>query len=655
MMRGFCAVTLLVLTFATISPMVHGQCDDAYDNVICVTKIDSAAGAQFNAHDGSLTPFWSTIGGDYFELTPDNSQYCHESVCGFTGPHDGKMYVKLAATHACLYVYVEVQDNVWVDWTDPGSYGDDSVMLFFDELTGDEVWNCSDCHAAPYGARMSYTTEYFLVFMGGADIPDELRAGYYDMATYTFVYQGDQGIFTRDEALEKWGLEVEVIETDATHKVQEWRFPWTMIGEGGITPGTDISGRLFAFCAGYNDKDGDNEQPHKLRWPGPQDPWFPDAETNQWGNFVVPSGMVVTEPGDPVPPPPPPPPPDPSTRKTVIRATKLDSATAATFSATDGSLSSFWTSVTEDTIHLVPEDNRTCYDTSGRLCGFTDSTDAALHVKVAASRSDLYIYAEARDNSWATWSDPARYGDDSFTIFLDEKTADSVWNCPSCHTAPSGARMSNTSRQFLAFMRSVTMPDKLKVRRYDPNRYAWVYGGAEDVVSFSDARVRYGLELEVVQLGANRTAQEWRLSWAGLGSGLTEGTELSNRRVAFCVGYNDIDQGDSSPDWLRWPGPRDPWLTDSRLQSAAGNQWGDILLPADLGTVDIDGIVGSKIARAAPGRIQSPYASVDLFTLTGRRIRAEQVERTHGTAGVMVQRRVMHDGRVVVERVPGVR
>jgi len=658
MTRFLCTVT--ILTFTAFSPAAYGQCNDAYDNVICVTKIDSAAGAQFNAHDGALTPFWSTIGGDYFELTPDNAQYCDTSSCGFTGPQDAKMYVKLAATQACLYLYIEVQDNVWVDWTDPNSYGDDSVDLYFDEMTGEEVWTCTDCHAAPYGARMSYATQDFQVFMGASATPTELRMGYYNEATYTWVHQDGLNVFTFDEIREKVGLEVEVVEIDATHKVQEWKFPWVGLGGGGLWVGTDLSNRKLAFCAGYNDKDGDNDQPHKLRWPGPRDPWLTAdfyEYGNQWGDMLLPPNMgVVIAPGDPVPPPPPPPPPDPSTRKTVVRATKLDSVAAATFSATDGSLSSFWTTVADDSIHLVPEDERTCYDTSGHLCDFTDSTDATLHVKVAASRSDLYIYAEARDNVWVNWSDSTRYGDDSFTIFLDERTADGVWNCAACHTAPSGARMSNTSRQFIAFMRNTSMPDKLKVRRYDPNRYTWVYSGAQDLVSFDDARVRYGLEVEAVQLGGDRRAQEWRLSWAGLGSGLAEGAELSNRRVAFCVGYNDVDQSGGAPDWLRWPGPRDPWLSDTRLQSAAGNQWGDILLPADLGTVDLDGVVGAQLARPAVGPGPSPYVSVNTYTLTGRRVASGTTSRVGKAAtGVVIQRRVMRDGAVVIKRLPAVR
>ncbi len=282
--------------FGGVVATAYGQCDDARDDVLCVSRIDAAAAAGFDASDGQLSAFWNSLEGDYFELTPDNAQYCDTGSCGFTDPADGKLYVKAAATNEALYIFFEVQDNVWVDWTDPNSYGDDSVDMYFDEMSGEEVWNCTDCHAAPYGARMSYNTQQFQVFMGASSVPTELRMSYYDEASYSWVHRDGLNVFTFDEIKEKIGLEVEVVETDATHKVQEWKFPWTGIGGGGLTDGTDIGGRLLAFAGGYNDKDGDNDQPHKLRWPGPRDPWLTaDHETlgNQWGDLKVPEGIVV--------------------------------------------------------------------------------------------------------------------------------------------------------------------------------------------------------------------------------------------------------------------------------------------------------------------------------------------------------------------------
>ena len=74
-------------------------------------------------------------------------------------------------------------------YSDPNSYGDDSVDLYLDEMPADEVWDCTACHAAPYGARMSYTSQQYQVFMGGTSIPTEFRLSHYDEATYTWVYR----------------------------------------------------------------------------------------------------------------------------------------------------------------------------------------------------------------------------------------------------------------------------------------------------------------------------------------------------------------------------------------------------------------------------------------------------------------------------------
>ncbi len=283
---GFVVAGSGICGFAAAS---HGQCNDAYDDVLCVSKLDAAAASGFDATDGQLSGFWGSLEGDYFEIDPSNSQFCDPDICQADGPEDAKLYVKAAATNEALYLYFEVQDNVWVDWTDPSSYGDDSIDMYFDEMTGEEVWNCTDCHAAPYGARMSYTTKQFQVFMGATTIPTELRMSYYDEAAYTWVYKDGLEVFTFDEIKEKVGLEIEVVEVDATHKVQEWKFPWSGIGDG--LAGTDLGGRKIAFAGGYNDMDGDNDKPDQLRWPGPVDPWLThdhDVYGNQWGDLLLP-------------------------------------------------------------------------------------------------------------------------------------------------------------------------------------------------------------------------------------------------------------------------------------------------------------------------------------------------------------------------------
>jgi len=272
---------------ALCAGQASAQCSDAFDNVLCVSTITPVQAAQFSATDGQVAGFWAGLSGDFFELVPPDN--CLTGMCGFSGESDGTVKIKAAGTTKGVYLYIEVQDNVWVDWSGGNSYGDDSVDLYFDKLDANTVHTCTDCKIGLYTSDLSYTTQQFQVFMGANTPPSTFRFAYYDAASWAWTTVNTSWA----DARAQYGFEVEAVTVDATHKVQEWFFPWDTWGTQGLAPGTALGGMRLGFAGGYNDMDGDNPQPDCLRWPLGGDPWLSDR--NYWGDLLLASDMGTVE------------------------------------------------------------------------------------------------------------------------------------------------------------------------------------------------------------------------------------------------------------------------------------------------------------------------------------------------------------------------
>ncbi|MBD3239918.1 MAG: hypothetical protein GF331_04980 [Chitinivibrionales bacterium] len=284
MKRFSVAITACILAGSLAT--AYGQCDDPLDAILCASALTPTQEAQFDASSTDPSPFWADLTGDYVEVIPPGD--CYPDACGFTDASDGQMLLKAAATSKGLYFYAEVQDNVWVDWSGGDSYGDDSVDLYVDEMSADDIWNCTDCLIGLYDSKLTYTTQQYQVFMGGTSIPTTFRRAAYDPMLWSWQ------TLSLDFATAKtmYGFEVKVVSAGANKKIQEWFFPWQTMGDG-IEPGTDVSNTRFGFCAGYNDMDGDNVSPDKLRWPNQKDPWAGDA--NYWGDILTPADLGAVE------------------------------------------------------------------------------------------------------------------------------------------------------------------------------------------------------------------------------------------------------------------------------------------------------------------------------------------------------------------------
>lgn len=282
----------LVMVCAVGMQVSYAQCGDAFDGILCASLLSTDQVAQFDAADEKVSDFWHSLSGDYIELVPSDSD-CYPGYCGFSDATDATVLVKVGATDEGLYVYSEVRDNTWVDPSGGDSYGDDSVDLYFDKLSADEIFTCTDCQIGLYSSTLTYTSQQFQLFMGGAEVPGTFRYSYYDDNLWTWTTAD----LAWNAASALYGFEAEIVAVDATTKAQEWFFPWTFFGKG-LEAGTDLNGMKVGFAGGYNDMDGDNTQPDKLRWPNGKDPWASDARTvNYWGDILLPDVATAVRDG----------------------------------------------------------------------------------------------------------------------------------------------------------------------------------------------------------------------------------------------------------------------------------------------------------------------------------------------------------------------
>jgi hypothetical protein len=265
------------------------QCDDPFDQTLCVYTLTPTEEATFSSVDGAVSGFWDSWGGrDYAELIyPDD---CYPDRCGFTGTGDAGLIIKAAGTGKGIYLYLAVQDNVWVDRSAADDIGADATDLFFDSMSPDDIFTCTDCLVGLYSTTLTYTTQQFQVWMGATAPPTGFNYQHYDEQLWSWQAMG----LTWQAAEVLYGFKAEVITVDGTHKTQEWFFPWEKFGQG-IPVGTDLGNRHVSLSGGYNDKDGDNPTNDCLRWTG-KDPWAGDAQTvNYWGDMVLAADMGTVQ------------------------------------------------------------------------------------------------------------------------------------------------------------------------------------------------------------------------------------------------------------------------------------------------------------------------------------------------------------------------
>ncbi len=267
---------------------VYGQIGSS-DSVLVARQLTVEEESMFR-RDGRPSPFWMRWNADSIDMmAPAN---CYPDRCGFTGIEDARVAVKAAWSRKGLYLYLCVRDDRWVERTDAEDWGADVLDMYLDSQDARSIFTCTDCLMGLYASTLTYCTQMFQTWIGAPQQPQRFRYAYYDENLWSWQTVE----LTYDAAEVLYSISMDVAGAGTGARMQEWFIPWSSLG-CGIQEGTTLVGKRIAFTAGYNDKDGDNVEPHCLRWRG-KDPWATDAQlVNYWGDILLD--------GTPAPPPPP--------------------------------------------------------------------------------------------------------------------------------------------------------------------------------------------------------------------------------------------------------------------------------------------------------------------------------------------------------------
>jgi hypothetical protein len=296
-MKSF--IPVLMIIGAMVSVRATGV--DPSDAILIAYTLTPVQKAEFSATDGKISKFWETdwIGRDYIDMNTATSSY--PGVDNWEGEDDARMSIKAAGDAEGLYLYMEVSDNLFIDPDASFGYQYDACDLYFDALSSDEIrTGGTEIFVNPgYGWAMTFTSQQFQIFMGGATIPNAMRYNYYDPLYFDFTFNH----FTFEEIPSRYmGMAIEVVRIDETSKAQEWFIPWNYIGVVGIPAGTVLAGRKFGFAGGYNDMDGNADAVNMLRW-RTRDPFSPTPDGSgvsqygleSWGDIEMDADMPAAK------------------------------------------------------------------------------------------------------------------------------------------------------------------------------------------------------------------------------------------------------------------------------------------------------------------------------------------------------------------------
>ena len=107
------------------------------DSILAVPYLQSNETSKFSANDGIVSPFWNNWSGrDSILMTRGNCSYPGHDQ--WSGDLDANVTVKAGADDRGLYVYFNVEDNVFLDPVNDDVHYD-CCEIFLDALTADSI------------------------------------------------------------------------------------------------------------------------------------------------------------------------------------------------------------------------------------------------------------------------------------------------------------------------------------------------------------------------------------------------------------------------------------------------------------------------------------------------------------------------------------
>ena len=247
----------------------------------------------------TVASFWYTDWAtrDYIDMNTANNSYPGRN--GWTSWTDAEMWVYAAADQYGLYMYVLVEDNVFVDPTTDDWFWDGTDACI-DLMSSDSIIAAGPTADilvnTAWNFGLTFTSQQFQVWVGAASShPTGMKYNFYDPAYFDWTYND---VNIADLPGQYNGMQVAVVNIDETHKAQQWFIPWTALGVTGLPVGASVAGKRFAYESGYNDVDAataTGADVKCLRWLK-GDPFGPGtsvaANEAFWGNIQVADEMT---------------------------------------------------------------------------------------------------------------------------------------------------------------------------------------------------------------------------------------------------------------------------------------------------------------------------------------------------------------------------
>ncbi len=254
----------------------------------------------------------------------------------------------------------------------------------------------------------------------------------------------------------------------------------------------------------------------------------------------------------------------------VLTAYALDADQEKQFAA-DGAVSPFWGQYTEshDRAALTVKNNLAKRGETWKSVEEPD--DARVRIRAAHSRAGLYLLFVVEDDQWAPVNELA----DSLDFHLARRSSEDIWGAD-----PADVFLKRESFALVLSGNQHQIPvggdpaGKRPLFRNYPD--PWDVARAEE--ELSSARKRYGISVDLVELGPKRRAVECFLPWEWVGHGEPVEEPEVGSRLALSLGYNDSDPADHEEgafDRLRWSNRLDPWWQPGN-KGPQPSPWGDL-------------------------------------------------------------------------------
>ncbi|MBN1895940.1 hypothetical protein JW906_15755 [bacterium] len=276
---------------------------DPEDSILVAYGLSAEMERQFSAEDHALSPFWKMIDEkkDCIQMTQrENAR--EDAAFNFVLTHDCNMTVRAAYGADGIYLLFEINDDNDAAWPDElAGTENEQFYLHFDAvdilMDSRSIQAISDplnkglLISRSFG--LTSTTKQYQVACGTDKArPSGFKRGLADPWDMHSTY------YAFSEAKDRFGIEIENIQTGYFLKAQEWFIPWSEFG-GGL-PGEPEAGTRLGFSGGFNDRDegehfppgvtssgGSVKASNGLRWIGKSDPWGSNQPPFNWGEIEL--------------------------------------------------------------------------------------------------------------------------------------------------------------------------------------------------------------------------------------------------------------------------------------------------------------------------------------------------------------------------------